>query len=115
MKNRLSPGLYLNLSNAEYHSDPALGSSSLKVLATKTPAHLKGMMRKESAAFDIGTAFHTLVLEPSKENTIICGPDDRRGKAWTSAKEAADFEGKLLLTSWDYAQVFRMRDALMTN
>jgi hypothetical protein len=115
MKNKLASGLYLNLPSDEYHSDDALGSSSLKTLATKTPAHLKGMVRKESAAFDIGTAFHTLVLEPSKESTIICGGDDRRGNKWKDAKADADFNGNVILTTDEYDKVFRMRDALMAN
>jgi PDDEXK-like domain of unknown function (DUF3799) len=115
MKNKLSSGLYLNLPTSEYHSDDAIGSSTLKTLVTKTPAHLKGAVRKESAAFDIGSAFHTLVLEPSKESTIICGGDDRRGNKWKEAKAEADFSGNIILTADEYDKVFSMRDSLMKN
>lgn len=115
MKNKLASGLYPNLSSDEYHADPALGSSSLKTLAMKTPAHLKGEVRKESAAFDLGSAFHTLVLEPHKEHLIICGGDNRRGNAWRDAKADAESKGALILTQDEYDQVFRMRDALMQN
>lgn len=115
MKNKLKDGLYENLASADYHSDSALGSSSLKTLATKTPAHLKGMERKESASFDIGTAFHTLILEPAKEDTIICGGDDRRGNRWKELKAEADFNGNVILTTDDYNKVFTMRDAFMKN
>jgi hypothetical protein len=81
----------------------------------KTPAHLKGEVRKESAAFAIGTAVHTLILEPSKEATIICGGADRRGNQWKDAKAKADSKGGTLLTQYEYDQVFRMRDAALAN
>ena len=115
MKNSLADGLYLDLPNDEYHSDTAIGSSTLKVLATKTPAHYKGMVRKESAAFDFGSALHMAVLEPAKAALIVCGPDDRRGKKWTDAKEAADAAGQILLTASDYSEVMAARDAVLSN
>lgn len=115
MKNRLTSGLYLDLPNNEYHADAALGSSSIKTIITKSPAHLIGGARKDSAAFDVGSAFHTIVLEPSKESTIVCGGDDRRGNKWKDAKAECDASGHMLLTSDEYSKVFAMRDALMAN
>lgn len=59
------PGIYEGISSADYHADPALGSTSLKTLATRTPAH----WRWESAhpvhkdIYDLGTVTHSLILE----------------------------------------------------
>jgi len=115
MKNFLADGLYENLPIDEYHSDTAIGSSTLKTLARKTPAHVIGSQRKESAAFDFGSALHLAVLEPHKNEKIVCGPEDRRGAKWTSAKADAEVEGKLLLTSGDYSKVMSARDSIFKN
>lgn len=115
MKNSLASGFYQDLPSDEYHNDTALGSSSIKTIINKSPAHLFGGEIKESSAFDLGTAFHTLVLEPSKAGTIVCGPEDRRGNKWKDAKESCDASGHILLTQDEYEKVFAMRDALMAN
>ena len=115
MKNSLYSGIYHNLPINEYHSDKSIGSSTLKTLATKTPLHLKEQFRKESAAFDFGTALHLAVLEPHKDQLIVCGPEDRRGNKWKELKEVCDAEGQLLLTSSDYEAVFAAKDSVFKN
>lgn len=71
-----SPGIYLGLSNEEYHADPAVGSSGIKMLIERPyrfwyernkpprPALKKRPNTKESIAKKFGTAYHTLILEP---------------------------------------------------
>ena len=112
MRNALAAGIYENLSNHEYHSDSAVGSSTLKTLATKTPLHVKSKVYKESPAFDLGSAVHLAILEPHYSDKIIRGADTRRGNSWKDAKLEADASGHILLTSEDYDDVFRMRDSV---
>lgn len=114
MRNALRDGIYYDLSSEEYHADSAIGSSTLKTLAKKTPAHLRGERKKESATFDFGTALHLAVLEPEKD-LIVCGPEDRRGKKWTDLKTACDEAGKILLTDGDYSRVMAARDSIFAH
>ena len=53
-----------NISNEEYHLNPALSASGAKTIALQSLAHFKYAKRKVTTAFDVGTAVHTLVLEP---------------------------------------------------
>jgi len=69
----LKEGVYMNLSNAEYHADPALGSTSIKRLLESplqywynSPFNTNKESIKESAAMKVGTAVHTAILEPEK-------------------------------------------------
>ena len=90
----------LDITNKEYRARDAISSSDVKA-AAKSLAHWKGASIKSSPAFDLGTAYHELCLEPHKAS-IIRGPVDRRGNNWKEAKAAADAEGKLLLTESDF-------------
>jgi exodeoxyribonuclease VIII len=65
----MKPGIYDNISNAEYHGGPGVSNSGL-ALMRKSPLHFRA---KQLAANDnhestpaqmIGTAFHSLILEP---------------------------------------------------
>lgn len=100
------------MSNKDYHNYPAYSSSDVKKVASSTLAHWKNEVRKESAAFDLGSAVHSLILEPEL-NLVIEGPDNRRGKDWKTTKEAADFAGKILLPRKEYQVAEQMAQAAM--
>ncbi|WP_295442594.1 PD-(D/E)XK nuclease-like domain-containing protein [uncultured Thiodictyon sp.] len=51
------------LAEATYRALPAANYSSLKVLLDRSPAHVKGLVRKETAALSIGHLAHTMILE----------------------------------------------------
>lgn len=112
-----TPGIYDGIMNADYHADPALGSTSLKTLATKTPAHYQHNLKhpKSSAAFDLGTAAHSLILEGDESGVVVIDVDAKRGKAWTDPASAAEAAGKIALTSKEWAQVSGMRDSVMAH
>lgn len=65
----MKPGVYDNLSNAEYHGGPGISKSGLDLIA-RSPLHFKA--KRDSAndnheptpAQFIGTAFHAITLEP---------------------------------------------------
>ena len=113
----IAPGIYDGITNANYHADSALGSTSLKTLATRTPAHYQyeKLNPKSSAAFDLGTAAHSLILEQDESGIVVIDVDAKRGKVWTEPASAAEADGKIALTSKEWAQVVAMRDAVMAH
>lgn len=97
--------------NEEYHSGPGVSKTTLWTLHTKTPYHARYGARKDSHAFDLGTAAHIAILEPERlEVSVMKGPDDRRGNKWKDALSYAEEKGATLLTSGDYDQCLLIRD-----
>jgi len=111
------PGIYSGVTNSAYHADQALGSTSLKTLATKTPAHYQWDKThpKSSAAFDIGTAAHSLILEQDESGVVVIDVETKRGKAWTEPADAATASGKIALTTREWGQIVAMRDRVMDH
>lgn len=111
------PGIYDGISNADYHAHPALGSTSLKTLATRTPAHYQWdkTHRKNTDAFTIGTAAHSLILENDTSGIEVVAADNWLTKAAKEAKAEALAAGKQPLLIKEMAQVVAMRDAVMTH
>ncbi|MFE4229168.1 PD-(D/E)XK nuclease-like domain-containing protein [Arthrobacter sp. NPDC056886] len=110
-------GIYDGITNAAYHRDPALGSTSLKTLATKTPAHYQHDLThpKSSDAFTLGTAAHSWILEDDISNIVVVTADSWLTKAAKELKAAALAEGKQPLLSKEWTQVSAMRDAVMDH
>lgn len=112
--------LVKDLSNAEYHG--ALGSYSssqikdaLEDIEYFHKKHiLKEIVREESPAFDLGTYFHTAILEPEKlaqECAVFSGV--RRGKAWEDFKEAN--KGKAIITETEFSQAQGIIEAVKNS
>ena len=113
------PSVIDDMSNEEYHTgvgDEALGSSSLKTLANKTPNHFKNRPIQESKPyFDKGTASHIAILEPEKfKNLVIRGGKDRRQKEYKEAVANKTAEQVVLLDE-DYEDVLRIKDAVSNS
>jgi hypothetical protein len=113
----MKPGIYPGISNADYHRDPALGSTSLKTLATRTPAHYQHDKThpKFSDAFTLGTAAHSLILEGSTEGIVVVHADNWLTKDAKTSKAEALAAGKQPLLTKEMAQVWAMRDAVMDH
>jgi hypothetical protein len=113
----MKPGIYSGISNADYHRDPALGSTSLKTLATRTPAHYQHDKThpKFSDAFTLGTAAHSLILEGDTSSVVVVEADNWMGKYAKGAKVEALAAGKQPLLSGEWAQVKGMRDSVMAH
>lgn len=111
------PGIYGGISNADYHRSEALGSTSLKTLATKTPAHYQHDKThpKFSDAFTLGTAAHSLILEDDTSGIEIVFADNWLTKAAKEAKAAALAAGKQPLLSKEVTQIEAMRYAVMNH
>lgn len=118
----MKPGIYGDISNNEYHSGDGVSKTSLDKIA-KSPAHyLHHLSHKSEStpAMDIGTATHTLILEPEKfDDEIAVLPDgiDRRTKAGKAAY--AEFQevsaGKVIIKADEFDAIQRMRDAVMAH
>jgi len=111
------PGIYDGVSNADYHADPALGSTSLKTLATRTPAHYQHDKAhpKSSDAFTLGTAVHSLILEADTSGIVVVEADNWLTKDAKVAKASALAEGKQPLLTKEMTQVWAMHDAVMDH
>ena len=96
-------GFYDGISNEDYHSSDRLGASKCKTLLDNPYLFLNPPERVETTAFNLGSAVHSLVLEPHKfESEFVIAPQvDKRtkvGKAtWAEFIEAS--EGKTVLTA----------------
>jgi hypothetical protein len=111
----MKPGIYDGISNAAYHADPALGSTSLKTLATRTPAHYQHDKThpKFSDAFTLGTAAHSLILEGDSSNIVVVEADNWLTKAAKEEKSAALADGKQPLLDKEWQQVLAMTRSVM--
>lgn len=93
------------MSAEDYHSVRAASSSRLKEIM-RSPAHLKHMDEKgkTSAAFAVGEAFHTAVLEPERfYSEFVQAPDiDKRTKEGKAAwQQFVDATPGMTVLSYD--------------
>lgn len=110
-------GIY-QITNEQYHAADGISRSQLMLL-DKSPYHfwyqvLSGMAEKRAAtpAMNVGSAFHTLLLEPNlfEEEYCVMPKMDRRTAA--GKEQYAHFtemaQGKIVLTDDQYEQVLLM-------
>ena len=112
----------LSMPFPEYLGHPAVSRSllwnayPLKRRPPKTWAHAMHGEPKRTGPTDFGSAVHAAVLEPYLyDDTVLCGPEDRRGAKWSVPKELADKNGQILLTKSDYDKCCAMQAALLAE
>lgn len=112
-----APGIYDGITNADYHRDEALGSTSLKTLATKTPAHYQydKSHTTHKDEFDVGTATHSLILEDDTSGVEVLDFAAWTTKAAKEARDEARAAGKIPMLAKDWQQVVAMRDSVMAH
>ena len=112
-----APGIYPGITNRDYHADPALGSTSLKTLATRTPAHYQHDKAhpKSSDAFDLGTVAHSLILEGDESGVEVWDFPAWTTKVAKDSREESRAAGKIPMLTKEWAQVVAMRDAVMAH
>lgn len=103
-----------DMTNEQYHAHEAISSSDVKAVSSTSLLHWKNKVYRRSAAFDLGTAVHALVLE-ADEDLVVRGPADRRGNKWKEALTAADLNGQLLLTEADYDVAHDMAESILST
>jgi exodeoxyribonuclease VIII len=103
-----------NMTNADYHADPALSSSGLKELA-KSPAHYLEYRSNPSiptASMVLGSAFHSALLEEGlhRGDVLLAPGNTRSTKIY---KEFADQHlGKIILLEDEFRRVEGMVSAV---
>lgn len=124
------PAIYRGLPNGLYHRGPGISKSGLARLR-RSPLHYRTEAdnpRPETPAMQLGTAFHTIILEPDRFDAEFV-PDPAPGQYTKAAKELREqlrAEGKTVIPAktdpdkgiWgasDWDTLHRMRDAVMTH
>lgn len=120
------PGLYDDVSDAEYHADcvkpaPSLSSSVAKTIIAKSPHHawyahprlnttLLDQLEAPTPAMDVGTAAHKLILGKGREIKEIVA-DDYKTKAAREARDAARTAGMVPILCDRMAGIRLQREA----
>lgn len=106
-------GVVKNMSNEVYHQQGGISSSAVKSVYKKSIAHWKGEKRKNSRAFDLGTAVHALLLEEDR-NLVFKGPKTSQSKAFKD-QQAELKADQVLLTEVEYHVAHRMATETLKN
>lgn len=104
--------------DTEYYSDNEYVTNSMLGLLNKSPQHLLQYMQgaqEGGKALDIGKAFHTMVLEPSKidNQVVVFEGKTRRGRVWDEFKmENSD---KTIISTSEWNMINSMSNILFEN
>lgn len=111
-----------DMSNADYHAHPALGSTSLKTLATDSPARwvYEQENKEQKDAFDIGNLAHALILEGDLDRLVRrVDYDDYRKAAARQERDMAINDGLIPINNTEVetklGPVYEMRNAVMEH
>lgn len=115
----MEPGIYNDISNADYHKGPGLSSSDLKMLA-QSPLHYKTSKETPQVETDcmrLGTATHTAILEPERFDSVYAqAPEgDKRSKAVKEAWAEIESGGKIPLSHGDFEAIQGMKRSIMEH
>jgi len=117
----IKPGWYLDMDNEKYHGSSGDSSSTCKILMERTQENYKynrdNPENKETDTKSLGTAFHTLTLEPEKfDRDIIVRPvsiKQRRGADWEAFKKEAG--NRTIITKVQLDKANKMADNVRKN
>ena len=111
----------MNISNADYHADPAISASHLKAVM-QSPYHYWSRFidpNREplipTAAMRFGTLVHCAVLEPHELAKRYQLAPDRRTKEGKAAAVEMAANGIEAVSEIDFAQAMQMADAVNAN
>lgn len=111
------PTLSSEITSNDYHGGIGFSSSQLKTAWEDVELFYKKYITKEiakeeSAAFDVGSYFHTAILEPEKleKECTIWTEGIRRGAKWESFKAAN--AGKIIITTGEVEQATTLINAV---
>lgn len=120
MPDRISkPGLYPEISSADYFADPcpapSLTQSMAKILLDQSPLHAwhahprlnPDFRADEDTKFDVGNVAHKLMIGRGKD-IVVLDFDDWRTKAAKEAREAAAAAGKVAVLGKTVSRAERM-------
>jgi hypothetical protein len=113
--------LIYDLPNKEYHGGEGIYSSSQMKAMIEDPEVFykkyitKELEQKRIAAFDIGTYFHTAILEPHKleEECAVFTGGIRRGREWDAF--LSEHGNKAIITQAEYETAQKMIEAVKAS
>lgn len=118
----IEPGWYKDLGNEEYHGSFGVSSSQLKTLIEQTPAHLlyqMGHPKESTANMALGTAVHSLVLEPGQFDADIAVAPLVNKRTNAGKQEWSDFVAssgdKAVITEVQYEQAKLMAESVRNH
>ncbi|PKH21442.1 exonuclease VIII [Enterobacterales bacterium CwR94] len=111
----MEPGIYHYISNADYHKDPAIGSTTIKSISV-SPANLYFNPFKGSKSAHIGTAIHAALLEPELfARDFILRPDitSRASKEYKAI--ASEFDAERIIVGSEVDTITQMINSSRLN
>lgn len=123
LKSKYEPGFYPNLSNEDYHADPAISSSGMKLFCEIPDLYYRTYLadnrleRDTTSGMRDGSSAHVFLLEPDKFDQYFevapekfinetsgkeCTLTRSHKKKWGELNEKAVAEGKTLLLKKEY-------------
>lgn len=110
----------IKMSAEEYHAHGAVGSSSLRTLLEKSPAHYiyeKNNPAESTPAQAFGTAIHAAILEPKLflENVVIEPVFSGKGSVSERALWHLENHGKLILKGEQHDQINGILNSLSAH
>ena len=106
-------GIIEGMYNEVYHETAGISSSAVKAVYKKSLAHWKGEKRSQTAAFTMGTAIHSLLLEEDRD-LVVKGPKTKASAAFKTMKEDL-LEDQVLLTEVEYNVAHRVAKGALDN
>ena len=102
----MKPGIYYDISNEDYHGTTAINASFLKSWVLHSPFHAKyGKSDINKLVADLGTATHSMALQPKLKLVEMSTEKTRATKAYKEHEARCNEQGKVLLVRKDYEMV----------
>lgn len=101
-----------NLTNEAYRAMEGLSASDIKALLANPYKFKKGIKKASSTAQNLGSAIHSLILEPQffSRDFLVCDFDKRTKEGKAKAYEA-ELSGKILLKSSEYENAVEVAES----
>ena len=115
----MKPGIYTDMNNEDYHAAPGWSTSNLKQAEMSvTVAENRELYSYDSPAFSLGTAVHSLVLEPEKFHDEMAVMPSLNLRTKAGKEEAAEFQAtnshKMILKTEDFDKASAMAASVLT-
>lgn len=116
----IEPGWYRDIDNERYHKSLGVSSTTLKKLLTKTPAHVLFAQNnpiEPTANMKLGTAVHSLVLEPEQFDNDIAVMPEYSGRGSTALRDSfkEENEGKTIITADQFVTAKAMAESVKNH
>lgn len=121
----MKPGIYYDLSNAEYHASPGISNSGLGLIDESPATYIWNQRapvdEDKTKALDMGTALHCILLEPDefKKRFIVAPEFNRRTNAGKEEEQEFLSEcselGKTIMTAEEGRKLNFMRESALAH